>query len=499
MDEDFEREELDDISKGSMVSLYALNFRKTIEVLTSYVINAIGGAAIYGLISVLIRVEGFLESSILGGIRTGILRTLPRKSQSVKNSLITSIFLSVLIIWLFVSMFLLIGKDFIISNSLLDEKHSSVIPIFVIFLIFIFYIPLISTIFKANRDIKISQIIWTVLKPSIFLLAPTISIILFSNDLYTIWLSVTFSSFLLFLFSFYMFISHTNYKVENPFNNKASLKEFFSYSKNTVVSSIFGTIQYKGIFILMTIALTPTNAGLLSLSYLLSEIIRWPLTSVNNIIPPVISNAYHNNNKELLESLYERTTLVIIYTSIPIFSLSLFFHTEILTIFSEEYKNSTIILPIIAAGQLIAVSAGSVGLIIQMVDHQKENMWLQIIITIIFFPIVIYLALNYSLIGLAVGSAGLLIINNILELIILKKLYNISPFSKRHLKIIILGIIFMSIGLIIDNVITNKIFIPYVIISSMIFYKICYDKIFEDNDKYLMKKCYNEINIFKKI
>lgn len=497
MDEEKEREELDYISDGSLVSLYSLSIKRIIELLNSYIITLFGGAAVYGLVSVLIRVESFLVTLTVGGFRTGILRTLPRKTTEEKNSIITFMIPVFLIIWLITSSSIILGGDFIIENTLLKEKHYSVLYIFSLSLLFLFPIPIVSSIFKSHRQVRLSQFIWTILKPFIFLFGPVISILLVSDKLYPIWLFVTLLSFFLFVFSFYLLLTRTEYSFVNPLKNKSSLKEFFDYSKNTIGSAFFGTIQYRGVFILMTIFLSPINAGLLSLSYIISDAVRWPLTSVNKIIPPVMTEVHNEGNKKILESLYERTSLIINYVSIPVFIIIILFHSEMLTFFSQKYESSTIVLPILAAGQLISISSGSVGLMLNMVDKQKEAMWLQIFITIFFFPVVIYLGFKYGLIGLAAGSTGILIVNNVLELILLKYSYNISPFTIRHIKLYVAGFSLLITGFILNNLLNGIILLICFLILTFIFYKFCYSYVLEKNDIYLIKKSYENINVFK--
>lgn len=499
MDNKKEKEELDDIGDGSVVSFYSISLKRVIEVLTSYIVTLLGGAAAYGFLSALIRIEQFLSRAIVGGFRVGIIRTFPRRNTDEQNAIITFLIPIIFFMWLFPSFLFILLEDYIIQETLLQERHSDVIYLFVISLLFLLPLPIISSIFKSHRQIRLSQLVWTILKSSIFLAGPLIPLIFYSNNLFSMWLSVTIMSTILLLISILLIKRYTKNWLGNPLRYRSVIKDFLYYCGDTFVSTIFGTVQHRGVFILMAIFISPTNAGLLSLSFIISGIVRWPLTSFNTIIPPVMTKVHKQSDKELLERLYERTSLIITYFSFPVFIIIVIFHTEIILLFSQQYKGNTIVLPILSLGQIVAIASGSVGFCLNMVDKQRENMLLMILMVIVFFPFVVYLTLSYGVVGLSVGSAGILILNNVFQLVLLKYSYGISPFTIRHLKLISLGILILSVGLIIHYNYSPQILILYCLISLTSFYYLSYKYVFEDNDIYLLKKCYESLtNVFSK-
>ena len=493
MDEEKEKEELEDIGEGSIISLYSISIKRTLEVVLSYIITLLGGAPFYGLISVFMRMEELLSSFFLGGMKVGINRTFPRLDNEEQNSVITFILCIIVMVWTLISLLIYLNIDLIIDNTLIKPKHRSSILLFSLSLLFFFTLPIISTIFRSYRQIRLSHIVWTISRPMIILVGASFSLLFISETLIDTWSIITLTAFIVLVLSIYLFFRYTDNSLSNPLDKWESVKDFFYYTLVSTAAFASGAIQHRGVFVLMAIYLSPTNAGLFSLSFIIAEIVRWPLSSINVIFPPVLTEAYDNNQMELLESLYERTSLVISLFAVPLFSIVFVFHNEILTFFSPQYSNSTYILIILGLSQLIASSAGSIGLLLHMIDRQKELMWLEGFITVVFFPIVILITIEYGLIGLAVGGASILVINNILEILLLKYTEDLYPFTMRHLYLYITGLFYVLIVYLLSKYLSIFMLIVFLLIFLVCYFYISYNYILEENDRALIYNFYKTV------
>lgn len=475
---------LGEIGRGAIIAFLSIILGTVLKISFSYLVIFLASPVLYGLFSILDRIYPILTRTT-GGLQSALYRTIPRLEKDEQNAVITAAIILSLLISILLVLGIVFGIDILIKNTSLDKSHSLAIIIFALHIPFIILIRIISAIFKSYKRIGLANIISTISEPVSRLTGAVIGLFFVAKTLFGLWLGVMISIVFLLISSVWLLFRYTDYEVVSPLSARSVVYEFCVYSRDSSIGTLAAIAQYQGVFILMSLVLQPLEAGLFSLGVLIVGIIRWPLSAVNQIFPPIMTDLYNNNEMEELNNLYKQTTRLLLYCIIPFLSLIIIYPKTILSTFSNAYVSDFIVLQVLAIGQAVAVIIGSVGLLLVMTDHQTESMWLQIIIDIIFVPIGAFISFKYGLIGLSVMMSGLLIINNTLELLLLYIKTELFPFTLSHLKILGTGITVFGSFIIINP--PNIVFsITLFTIVCIFYYVFTYQKILHEEEKMII-------------
>jgi O-antigen/teichoic acid export membrane protein len=104
----------------------------------------------------------------------------------------------------------------------------------------------------------------------------------------------------------------------------------------------------------------------------------------------------------------------------------IFFPDFLLGIFGGDFKKGGIILSILAVGQFVNVITGSVGYLLIMCGQEKTLRNIIIFSALVTITFQLILVSEYSIMGIAIGTAIGLSLQNILATIFVKKKLNID-------------------------------------------------------------------------
>lgn len=431
--------ELDEIVSGAVISFTSFGFQRALLVLLAYVISTFVSPGMYGYISVFTRFQGF-ATRLAAGFNTAISRTLPRNEKETQNAIITALLPVLVLAWIVIGGAIYLSRGLIIEYTLLLPKHESAISMFAMAVLPFILLVAVSAIFKAYKSMRVAHILWTIGRPLSFILS---AIILIAAGLFSL---VNFWFGLIAIISFFTFIgiivlySLEEFQITSPFVATETIIDFLRYGSYASTSSIFVLLQSYSIVLFIAVYLSPVTAGVVGLALVLGDITRWPLKSINQIFPQIATKVYAEDDMELLDHLYEITSLIITFFSIPVFALYFLFDTTIIGVFATEYVPYSETVIIIALGQLIASVFGSVGLLLMMTDNERPSLLIQVLMSIIAIPIYFYMTVNFGAVGLSIAFLIALTINNIFELATLYHFEQLFPFTKQHVFLAIFSI-----------------------------------------------------------
>ncbi|GAB7256073.1 polysaccharide biosynthesis C-terminal domain-containing protein [uncultured Polaribacter sp.] len=243
-----------------------------------------------------------------------------------------------------------------------------------------------------------------------------------SKELYII-LSLLFSFFIALIISITKIFPLKFYKEVKSIRTKNILREsfpmmlsssmiFIIFSLDTLMLGFFDTSENVGVYRIVT-QVSSLNAVFLII--------------LNSIVGPKISNFYSDSNYDEIKKVVINASKIILFITLPVLIFILFFSTEILLFFGEEYlkaKNSILILSIC---QFFYAISGFVDLILNMTGKQKVfskitmfSALVNIILNLILIPI-------YSIDGASIATGFSILITNILGVIYVKRSYNFLP------------------------------------------------------------------------
>jgi len=145
------------------------------------------------------------------------------------------------------------------------------------------------------------------------------------------------------------------------------------------------------------------------------------LVAVNTIAAPKFSAFYASNNLCAMAKLARQSTLLM--TGLVLFptAVLLLWPEWILQLFGEGYDVGASALIILAVGQLINVSCGSVGYLLMMTGHEKTVRNIMLSTTVINIILNVQLIQHYGIEGVAVATAVSVVIWNTWMLFAVRK------------------------------------------------------------------------------
>ncbi|WP_131811160.1 polysaccharide biosynthesis C-terminal domain-containing protein [Aequorivita soesokkakensis] len=196
-----------------------------------------------------------------------------------------------------------------------------------------------------------------------------------------------------------------------PFSLNSGVQVIRSKSVNYVLA-IFGSVEGVAIY---DIALR--GAGLVSFT----------LTAINTAIAPYISSAFEKQDLKNLQNIITKTSRIIFVSAIPVTLIFILGGKSLIALmFGSSFKDAYIPLIIMCVGQLVSSIMGSVGLVLSMSGNQKfftrNNLYITLTNIILSIPFIIY----FDVIGAALITAILLIIQNITLFIYLRNKLKIN-------------------------------------------------------------------------
>ena len=128
------------------------------------------------------------------------------------------------------------------------------------------------------------------------------------------------------------------------------------------------------------------EVGLFSAANRTAAFVSFVLIAVNAIAAPKFAVLYHKKEYQALADLVRNTTKIMILIALPILIIFVVFKRTIMGLFGEEFIASSPLLVILAIGQFVNVTTGSVGMLLTMTGFEKiwrNNMFIAAIATVI--------------------------------------------------------------------------------------------------------------------
>lgn len=428
----------EEIGDGAVVGLLSVVIATAVGLSFSYVVIGLASAAVYGFAAVLQRLVPILLG-LFNGVNLGVERTLPRLDRREQNAVITTAGTAVTIGGTAISVGFLLTIDTLVSVSALEYRHSAAVTLFIVSVLPLLLMNSIGAVFRSRKQIRLSNISSTVAIPIANVGGGVFGLIFISQDLYGIVVGTTIATVGAAIVSMILLYRYTTFRPRSPLSLPEAVRGFLKYARDASVGRIANLVQNQTPFLLMIVFLDPVDAGLFSMTMLLGRVVRFPLSGINQIFPPIATRLYDDGNLTELNELYKQTTRLLMFAVIPAAAALLLYGNKILVSFTPQYQGSTLLVSVVVFGQLAAVLIGSVGLLCHMTDLQTEVLWLLSCLNVIYVPVSLFLVVEYGLLGLCVSATAMFVSNNVSEMLLLYWKTGLFPFTVSHLKLAVLG------------------------------------------------------------
>lgn len=223
--------------------------------------------------------------------------------------------------------------------------------------------------------------------------------------------------------------------------SRAKARQFYTYSTPVAMSSLGKVFQNRVDVLLVGALLTAVAAGIYNVVLVLIAIAWIPLLSFNQLLPPVASDLYSSDRMETLNAVYSSVTRLIVTTVVPILAVQLVFGRELLALFGPTYVRGYLPLAVYLGGVFVGSAVGATGWLLMMTDHQYARMALDWLLAGMNVVLTYVFVVEFGLVGAAFGTSLAISVQNLLQVLLLKRFEGLWPFDATYLRPLGAGVV----------------------------------------------------------
>ena len=206
------------------------------------------------------------------------------------------------------------------------------------------------------------------------------------------------------------------------------------YSLPLLVVSLLDYVILWTDTIMLGLFRTNAEVGIYSAAVKTSMLLILFLLSFNFVFTPVISDLYNRKDLKKLEYMFKTVTRWAFTLAFPVFISMVFWSEQILQIFGLSFISGTSSLIILAVGQMINLTTGSVGTLLVMTGRTGFTFFNSLVVFIVNLVLNFILIPKYGMEGAAFATATSLVILNALRLFEVIILMKIHPYDTSFIK-----------------------------------------------------------------
>ena len=406
---------------------------------TLYLYPTFLGSKLQGLIIALLAISNLVQPFISFGTQHAVIRYYSKyTNKSEKDGLLTlSILIPLVIVLLFIPIFFTYYDQ--IRQYLFQSDQSLSRYAYVIL-----YIAVSTSLFEVFYSwlrVKLKSVFGNFLKelyPRLFiaflLISYSMGILDFENFVLFLIYGYYLRLIIIVIYSFIIIKPKLNLNFKNDF------KEIFKYCLLIFLSGAASSIILDIDKSMLSSILTVENVAYYSVAVFIAAVIEIPGRAMFQILSPVVANALNKNQYKKLESLLKKSSTNLVLVASLFFlliNLNLDDFYEMLN--QDGYSIGIPIVIIVSFGKLYSMSIGCINNIISNSKYYYYTFWFSLFSSVLAVVLNIYLITEYGIVGAAYATLIVLTIMNSLKIYLIKSKFNIHPYSKDTIKIIVLS------------------------------------------------------------
>ncbi|MBT3646503.1 MAG: oligosaccharide flippase family protein [Cryomorphaceae bacterium] len=408
---------------------------------TLYLYPTFLGSKLQGLIIALLAISNLLQPFISFGTQHAVIRYYSKYTKKTdKDGLLTlSIIIPLVIVILFAPIFYAYYdeiRQFLFQNDQSLSQYAYVI-------LFVAVSTSFFEVFYSWLRVKLKSVFGNFLKELYPRLLISFLLISYSYGV------LDFENFVLFLiYGYYLrllIIIIYSFYINKPrisLSFKSDFKEVFKYCLLIFLSGAASSIILDIDKSMLSSILTVENVAYYSVAVFIAAVIEIPGRAMFQILSPVVADAINKKHFKKLEGLLKKSSTNLVLVASLFFlliNLNLDDFYEMLN--QDGYSIGIPIVIIVSFGKLYSMSIGCINNIISNSKYYYYTFWFSLFSSVLAVVLNIYLITDYGIVGAAYATLIVIIIMNSLKLYLIKVKFNIQPYSKDTVKIIVLSII----------------------------------------------------------
>ena len=408
---------------------------------TLYLYPTFLGSKLQGLIIALLAISNLLQPFISFGTQHAVIRYYSKYNKKTdKDGLLTlSIIIPLVIVILFVPIFFTYYDQIRLYLFQSDQSLSK----YAYVILFIAVSTSFFEVFYSWLRVKLKSVFGNFLKELYPRLLIAFLLISYSYGI------LNFENFVLFLiYGYYLrllIVIIYSFYINKPrisFAFKSDFKEVFKYCLLIFLSGAASSIILDIDKSMLSSILTVENVAYYSVAVFIAAVIEIPGRAMFQILSPVVADAINKNHFKKLEGLLKKSsTNLVLVASLFFLLINLNLNDFYEMLNQDGYSIGIPIVIIVSFGKLYSMSIGCINNIISNSKYYYYTFWFSLFSSILAVVLNIYLITEYCIVGAAYATLIVLIIMNSLKLYLIKVKFNIHPYSKDTVKIIVLSIL----------------------------------------------------------
>lgn len=408
---------------------------------TLYLYPTFLGSKLQGLIISLLAISNLLQPFISFGTQHAVIRYYSKyNKKNDKDGLLTlSIIIPLVIVILFVPIFFTYYDQIRLYLFQSDQSLSK----YAYVILFIAVSTSFFEVFYSWLRVKLKSVFGNFLKELYPRLLIAFLLISYSYGI------LNFENFVLFLiYGYYLrllIVIIYSFYINRPrisFAFKSDFIEVFKYCLLIFLSGAASSIILDIDKSMLSSILTVENVAYYSVAVFIAAVIEIPGRAMFQILSPVVADAINKNHFKKLEGLLKKSsTNLVLVASLFFLLINLNLNDFYKMLNQDGYSIGIPIVIIVSFGKLYSMSIGCINNIISNSKYYYYTFWFSLFSSILAVVLNIYLITEYGIVGAAYATLIVLIIMNSLKLYLIKVKFNIHPFSKDTVKIIVLSVL----------------------------------------------------------
>jgi len=433
-----ERDALVTIAHGAVVTSGAVSAQRALSTATEFVLTRGLGPVTYGVYALAWRIAQVLSRLVTFGSVPALQRFLPAADDAAQRSRVTGLayvttigFGSVIA----VSVWLL--APLINERTVTEPAFTPAMRLFGLLVGLLGLVMIVAAIFRAIGSARGEVLFNKLLRPSARLVGATLALALGYSVVGVAGAMVVCMLALVVIGA--PASTRSTGIVPRVHGIRSEARRFYNHAGPVAMSSLGKVFQNRVDILLVGALLTAVDAGTYNVVLVLISITWIPLLSFNQLLPPVASDLYADDQMETLNAVYSSATRLIVTTVLPFLAVLGVYGEQLLAVFGPTYVRGYVPLVVYLGGVFVGSAVGATGWLLMMTDHQYARMLLDWILAVLNVALTYAFTVRFGLVGAALGTSLAIATQNGLQVLLLRHFEGLFPFDRTFLKPLVAG------------------------------------------------------------
>lgn len=271
----------------------------------------------------------------------------------------------------------------------------------------------------------------------------------------------------------------------------AEAGRFYNHAAPVAMSSFGKVFQNRVDVLLVGALLTAVAAGVYNALLVLVAIAWIPLLSFNQLLPPVASDLYADDRMATLNAIYTAVTRLIVTTVVPFLAVLVVYGRDLLALFGPTYTQGYVPLIVYLGGVFVGSAVGATGWLLMMTDHQYARMFLDWLLAVLNLVLTYTFIVKFGLVGAALGTSLAIAVQNVIQVLLLRRFEGLWPFDRTYLTPIAAGGIALAVMWAIRAVVPGVVALLPGVLIGLVVYVAALDVLGVDpGDRFVVRELY---------